>query len=110
MPIFRSTPSKKIINGVETQTSEVAIVTDSTYSTMGESALVIKGVDLCELFLNSKTTDHVVIKALTRIDVKGDSLIDEEFDEVELDKGACVEFRKIGEYWYILSSDGMKNS
>jgi hypothetical protein len=42
--------------------------------------------------------------------VTADSPIDEEFDIIELDKGACVEYRKIGDYWYILSSDGLKNS
>ena len=110
MSIFRSIPSKRIINGHEIVTSDVAVVTNSKYSTNGESAIVIKGTELCELFLDSKTTDHIVIKALTRVDVKADSLIDEEFDIIELDRGACVEYRKIGDFWYILSSDGLKNS
>lgn len=110
MAIFRSTPIIKIINGVEVRTSETVIVTNESHTTCGESAIVVKGVPLCELFLDSKTTDHVVVKALTRINVKTDTLIDEEFDEIELDYGACVEFRKIGEFWYILSSDGLKNS
>jgi hypothetical protein len=110
MPIFRSIPSTKIINGVEIKTSDAAIVTNPSYSTNGESVIVVKGVELCEVFLDSKTTDHIVVKALTRINVKSDSLIDEEFDEIELDLGACVEFRKIGDFWYILSSDGLKNS
>jgi hypothetical protein len=110
MSVFRSIPSKRIINGHEIVTSDVAVVTNSKYTTNGESAIVIKGVELCELFLNSKTTDHVVIKALSRVDVPADSLIDEEFDIIELDKGACVEYRKIGDFWYILSSDGLKNS
>ena len=110
MSIFRSIPSKRIINGHEIVTSDVAVVTNSKYSTNGESAIVIKGTELCELFLDSNTTDHIVIKALTRVDVKADSLIDEEFDIIELDKGACVEYRKIGDFWYILSSDGLKNS
>jgi hypothetical protein len=30
-------------------------------------------------------------------------LIDEEFDEVELDRFACVEFRFVRGNWYILS-------
>jgi hypothetical protein len=42
--------------------------------------------------------------------VKSDTPIDEEFNEVELTKGSCVEFRKIGDNWYILSSDGLKDS
>jgi len=110
MPLFKSLPSKRIINGYEIITSDNAIVTDKSYSTNGESTIVIKNVDVCDLYLNSKTTDHIVIKSLTRVNVKADSLIDEEFDEIELDKGACVEFKKIGDFWYILSSDGMKNS
>lgn len=110
MSVFRSIPSKRIINGHEIITSDVAVVTNSKYSTNGESAIVIKGTDICKLFLDSKTTDHVVIKALTKVNVTADSLIDEEFDVIELDKGACVEYRKIGDFWYILSSDGLKNS
>lgn len=110
MSVFRSIPSKRIINGHEIVTSDVAVVTNANYSTNGESAIVIKDTDLCELFLDSKTTDHIVIKALTKVNVTADSLIDEEFDIIELDKGACVEYRKIGDYWYILSSDGLKNS
>ena len=110
MSVFRSIPSKRIINGHEIITSDVAVVTSNNYSTNGESAIVIKGTELCELFLDSKTTDHIVIKALTKVNVTADSLIDEEFDIIELDKGACVEFRRIGDFWYILSSDGLKNS
>ena len=110
MSVFRSIPSKRIINGYEIITSDVAVVTSNNYSTNGESAIVIKGIELCELFLDSKTTDHIVIKALTKVNVTADSLIDEEFDIIELDKGACVEYRKIGDFWYILSSDGLKNS
>ena len=110
MSVFRSIPSKRIINGHEIITSDVAVVTNNQYSTNGESAIVIKGTELCDLFLDSKTTDHVVIKALTKVNVTADSLIDEEFDIIELHKGACVEYRKIGDFWYILSSDGLKNS
>jgi hypothetical protein len=110
MGIFRSIASKKIINGVEIQTSDLAVITNEKYKTNGESAIVIKGVENCNLFLNSTTTDHIVVKALTNVLVTSDTLIDEEFNEVELTKGSCVEFRKIGDFWYILSSDGLKNS
>jgi hypothetical protein len=108
MGIFRSISSKKIINGLEIETSDLAIITNKYYKTNGESAIVIKEVDNCNIFLDSNTTDHVVIKSLTNVLVTSDSLIDEEFVEVDLGKGSCVEFRKIGDYWYILSSDGLK--
>jgi len=34
--------------------------------------------------------------------------IDEEWDEISIEKGACVEFVFINQHWYILSSDGLK--
>jgi hypothetical protein len=110
MAIFKSIPSKRIINGNVIETSDSVVVTNNTYTTNGEYVIVTKGVENCEIILNGETTDHVVIKSLTNTIVKSNELIDEEFNEVELIKGACVEFKKIGNYWYILSSDGLKNS
>jgi len=110
MGIFKSTPSIRIINGNEIKTSDSVVVSNPTYKTDGEYVVVVKDVDYCKLTLDSKTTDHVVVKSLTDVLVIADSLIDEQFDEVELTDGSCVEFKKIGEYWYILSSDGLKNS
>jgi hypothetical protein len=109
MAIFRSIPSKRIINGHEVETSESAIVTNESYTTNGEYALIIKGVENCTIYLDSTTTDHIVIKSLTNVLVKSNKLIDEEFNEVELTKGSCVEFMFIGSFWYILSSDGLKD-
>jgi hypothetical protein len=110
MAIFRSQPSKRIINGNEIITSDSSVVTNKVYKTDGEYVIVIKDVDFCELTLDENTTDHVVIKSLTHVLVKTDKLIDGEYNEVELDKGSCVEFKYIGGEWYILSSDGLKNS
>jgi len=36
--------------------------------------------------------------------------IDEEYDEINIEKGACVEFRLVMNNWYIMSSDGLKLS
>jgi hypothetical protein len=110
MAVFKSIPSQRIINGNIIETSESAVVTNSEYTTNGEYVIVTKGIDLCVLNLNEQTTDHVVIKSLTNTIVKSNQLIDEEFNEVELSKGSCVEFKHIGNFWYILSSDGLKNS
>jgi len=109
MPLLRSIPSTRIINGHEVKTSETLLISESSYVTNGEYAIVVKGVKYCELTLNSKTTDHVVVKALTTVLIKPDrNKIDEEYDEVEINKGACVEFFFMGGNWYILSSDGLK--
>ncbi len=79
MPIFKSLPIIKIINGKEIKTSEAVVVIDTTYKTNGESVVVVKEVDECNLFLDSNTTDHVVVKALTNVVVSANETIDEEF-------------------------------
>jgi hypothetical protein len=34
--------------------------------------------------------------------------IDEDWDEIHIGRGACVEFQNIQGIWYVLSSDGLK--
>ena len=65
MPIIKSIPAIKIINGVQIRTSELAIVSEPQYTTNGEYSIVIRGIDNCILKLNSLTTDRVKIKAMT---------------------------------------------
>ena len=36
------------------------------------------------------------------------SLIDDQYEEIEIDNGACVELEYVEGNWYIISSDGMK--
>ncbi len=108
MGIFKSEQVSKIIDNTETIVSEVVIVTNGYYSTNGESTILVKNVDHCKLYLDSKTTENITIKSLTNTLIISDLLIDEEFTEVELDKGACVKFKKINNFWYIMSSDGLK--
>ena len=48
---------------------------------------------------------------MTHLTIKPDlGKIDEEYDEIVMDRFACVEFRFVGGTWYILSSDGLKQS
>ena len=110
MAIIKTIPSTRLINGEILETSEISIVSETEYKTNGEECIIVRNVSQSTIILDSKTTDHIVIKSLTNVLVTSYELIDEEFNEVELGKGACVEFRKIGDYWYILSSDGLKGS
>jgi len=111
MAIIKTIPSQRIIHGRILNTSEVSIVSESEYSTQGEDCVIVKGVPSSTITLDSRTTDHTVVKALTHMVIKPDvGRIDEEFDEIEMDRGACVEFRFCGGNWYILSSDGLKQS
>ncbi len=111
MAIIKSIPSRKIIGGQVIQTSELSVVSELDYRTNGEFCIIVKGILESFIVLDSKTTDHVVIKALTKVTVRPDfGRIDEEWDELVLDKFACVEFQFVSGNWYILSSDGLKQS
>jgi hypothetical protein len=111
MPIIKSIPTQKRINGFIVNVSETSIVTEKEYSTTGESCIIIKRVQESTVILDSTTTEHTVIKCLTHVTIKPDiGRIDEEYDEIVADKGACIEFRFVENNWYILSSDGLKMS
>ncbi len=84
------------------------IINDSQYITNGESLLIIKDNEHCQIFLNHLTTTNIKIKALTKVKISGDYFIDSEYEEIEIDNGACVELQFFEEGWYILSSDGIK--
>lgn len=109
MPIQRSIPSQRIIAGQVINTSEITFISNSSYSTEGEALIVTKELDNIEILLDSSTTDHVIIKSLTQTKIKPIwGLIDEEYSEVNIGKGACVELYFSFGNWYIVSSDGMK--
>lgn len=85
------------------------IISSPTYLTDKETILIIKGVDSCEVTLNSQKSDRVTVKSLTNVVVKSDiGQIDEDWDELILEKGACVQFQLVEGSWYITSSDGLK--
>ena len=109
MAIIRTVPVRKIVNGFEVNTSSVAIVSEDFYSTKGEDVIIIRKVPFSKIKLDSTTTDHVKIKSLTNVLIIPDkSKIDEEWDELSISNGSCVEFRFAGGTWYIMSSDGIK--
>ena len=112
MGVLKTYPVTKFINGEKVETSDVSIVTSSIYTTTGESSVIIKGEGAKTVILNHETTDHITVKALTdNVLIKTTKgLIDSEYEEIEIHKGACVEVRCVFDEWYIMSSDGLKNS
>lgn len=111
MAILKTIPSTRLINGQILETSEISIVSENEYRTNGEECIVVRNVLESTIILDSKTTDHVVVKAMTKITIKPDKgRIDEDYDEIVADKYACIEFRFCAGNWYILSSDGLKQS
>jgi hypothetical protein len=111
MAIIKSISSRRIIRGEVINASEISVVSESTYKTNGENCIIVRGVTQSVIILDSSNTDHVVVKSMTNLIILPDvGLIDEEYDEVVVDKFACIEFRFVGGNWYILSSDGLKQS
>lgn len=111
MAILKTIPSRRIINGQVINTSEISIVSEREYRTDGESCIVVRNVIDSTVILDSKTTDHVVVKSMTNLTIRPDvGRIDEDYDEIVADKYACIEFRFCAGNWYIISSDGLKNS
>ena len=85
------------------------IVRDEVYKTDGEYFIIVKDVNNCKLVLDSNTTTHIRIKSLTNTLITPFiGRIDEEYDEILLSKGSCVEFLSVEGVWYIISSDGLK--
>ena len=85
------------------------IITESDYKTNGEILIVVKDIESCNITLDSNTTEHIIIKALTKVFIRPSSgKIDEYYDEIFIDWGACVEFYMLDNNWYIVSSDGLK--
>jgi hypothetical protein len=92
------------------QTNKVKKIVDiPSYTTNGEYLIVVKNIDFCEVFLDGQTTESIKIKVLTRVSIKPiNSLIDDKYDEIEIENGSCVELEYLEGGWYIISSDGMK--
>ena len=85
------------------------IISEPIYKTGEESLLIVRNIEQSEVTLNSETSSKITIKSLSSVIVKTDiGQIDEEWDELLLEKGACVQFQFVEGNWYILSSDGLK--
>ena len=111
MSIQKSIPMKRVIGEEVLLTSQVCMISDNTYTTEGESVVITKDLESIEVILNHRNTDHVIIKALTNTKIKPiEGLIDEEFNEINIEKGACVELYYAFGSWYVVSSDGIKSN
>jgi hypothetical protein len=87
------------------------IISEPVYTTSDETILIVKGVDYSEVTLNSSIVKKITVKSLTQTLIKSDTgSIDEEWDELLLEKGACVQFQFVEGNYYIISSDGLKTS
>lgn len=84
------------------------IIKVSEYNTNGEFLIVVKDVESCLITLDISTTDHIVIKALTKVIVKHENLIDGYYHELVMDNGSSVELCEVEGVYFIIASDGLK--
>ena len=101
----------RVVGGKVIKTSEIVHVTNSDYTTNGECLVITKDTLNTTIHLNDTNTDHIIIKSLTNTKILPMSgKIDEEFKELNIEKGASVELYFSFGNWYIVSSDGLKQS
>ena len=111
MGISKSYPIKKIINGQEKFISDSIIVNGLNYTTNGEGVIIVKNkINVSTITLDNTTTNHITIKSMCDTIIKTDKLIDEEYEQIQLERFASVELKFVGDNWYVMSSDGLKNS
>ena len=113
MSLIREKPIRKTVfrgnRSLNLDTYETVIVNQDFYSTLGETLIVIRDIDVCRIKLDSTTTDRIRIKTLTNCTILPDvGRIDDDWDEISIGRGACVELQNVRGVWYILSSDGLK--
>jgi hypothetical protein len=75
MAIIKTIPSTRLINGEILETSEISIVSEREYRTNGEECIIIRNVSESTVILDSKTTDHIVVKSMTRIIIHSSPLV-----------------------------------
>ena len=115
MPEIIKIPQRKIITMSEQPQPQLPadykIVSEPNYTSNGEKLIIAKNVDETIIVLDSTKNQKITVKVLTNVTIRPDmNKIDEEWDELQLDWGACVQFQFVEGNWYILSSDGLKMS
>jgi len=96
---------------VKPTTNPIKVVTSPEFTVTEEQLILTKSVEECLINLNNNSNNSIVIKSLTNTTIRPiNSKIDEQYDELIIGKGACVELLRIDGNWYVLSSDGVKLS
>lgn len=113
MPILKNKPIRKTVfrgeRSINLDTFDTVIISEELYKTNGENLIIVKDVDQSKIKLDSTTTDRIRIKTLTNCTIIPDlNRIDEDWDEISVNRGACIELQNVNGIWYILSSDGIK--
>jgi len=97
------------LNESKESTENIPIVINKDYITTNTRYIIAKG-DLT-ITLDSKNLKRFYIKSMANIKlVPSTGKIDEEWEEINMGPQSSIELLCEGNSWYILSSDGLKNS
>lgn len=112
MSIVKYQPIKKFTNGVMISVCECSMISEQEYTTDGESLIVVNNVPNCTITLSREKTDNITIKSnIPLLTIKPDlGKIDEEFEEIEINKGVAITFWFLGGTWWVIGSDGIKQT
>tara|TARA_R110000824_G_scaffold399595_1_gene605251 strand:- start:2815 stop:3600 length:786 start_codon:yes stop_codon:yes gene_type:complete len=98
---------KNVVNFTHNKTTKVIT---GEYTSNGEDYIITKG-RRATILLDANKNSRVYIKSMTHTTIKPiNGLIDEKWSEIELGEESSVELIYHSGNWYILSSDGIKNS
>ena len=90
--------------------NKITKVITGEYASNGEDYIITKGRG-STILLDANKNDRVCIKSMTHTTIKPmNGLIDEKWSEIELSEESSVELIYHIGNWYILSSDGIKDS
>ena len=90
--------------------NKITKVITGEYTSNGEDYIITKGRG-ATILLDANKNSRVCIKSMTHTTIKPmNGLIDEKWSEIELREESSVELVYHTGNWYILSSDGIKNS
>ncbi len=90
--------------------NKITKVITGEYTSNGEDYIITKGRG-ATILLDANKNSRVCIKSMTHTTIKPmNGLIDEKWSEIELSEESSVELVYHTGNWYILSSDGIKNS
>jgi hypothetical protein len=115
MRTINFTPRKNVVRH-QTRLSPTMVVVDGnetpqekTHTLNKELLIIVRDSENSEIILNSEEHTYITVKSLIKTLIKPDvGLIDEEWHELILEKGSCVQFQFVEDSWFILSSDGIK--
>ena len=91
-----------------TQEQSKVRVISSDYEVIHDGTIISRGGNSVNITISNSVSGVVRVKSLTNTTITSSRLIDEQWNEMDLDKGSSVSLLCHNDFLYILSSDGNK--